>query len=186
LTGEQIGAGDAIAANLADFYVESAKLGALGHALSSPAAGPSTGAVSAAIERFVAPAPASTLPPHRPLIDRTFAFDEVGAIVTAIDAEKDEFAVRVRQTLLSKSPTSLKVTLRLLRLGGESADLKTCLEREFAATAAVSKTRDFYEGARAAVIDKDRNPRWSPRDLASVDEGIIAAFFAPCERPLFS
>jgi enoyl-CoA hydratase len=100
----------------------------------------------------------------------------VEAIITALDAGKDEFAVRVRQTLLSKSPTSLKVTLRLLRLGGESADLKTCLEREFTATAAVSKTRDFYEGVRAAVIDNDRNPRWSPRDLASVDENIVAAF----------
>jgi enoyl-CoA hydratase len=186
LTGEQIGAGEAIAANLADFYVESANLGALGDALSSLAAGLSTEAVSAAIERFAAPAPASALAPHRALVDQTFAFDQVKAIVTALDAGKDKFAVRVRQTLLSKSPTSLEVTLMLLRLGGESADLKARPEREFAATAAVLKTWDFYEGVRTAVIDKDRNPHWSPRDLASVDEDIVAAFFAPCERPLFS
>jgi len=37
---------------------------------------------------------------------------------------------------------------------------------------------DFREGVRAAVIDKDRNPRWSPSRLEDVTSEIVAPYFA--------
>ena len=89
-------------------------------------------------------------------------------------------------TLSTKSPRSLHVTLRLLRLGRRATRLEDCLEREFAATDAVLANPDFYEGVRAAVIDKDRNPRWQPATLDAVSEADIAAFFPSEHERLFS
>jgi len=37
---------------------------------------------------------------------------------------------------------------------------------------------DFVEGIRAAVVDKDRNPRWDPTDLASIDRATVARYLA--------
>ena len=71
-------------------------------------------------------------------------------------------------------------------LTAKSARLESCLEREFAATAAVLRSQDFYEGVRAAVIDKDRNPQWHPGRLGDVTETQVAAFFQPSAHPLFS
>ena len=37
---------------------------------------------------------------------------------------------------------------------------------------------DFYEGVRAALIDKDGNPSWSPKTQEEVDEAAIEKYFA--------
>jgi enoyl-CoA hydratase len=73
----------------------------------------------------------------------------------------------------------------MLREARRSPDLQTCLEREFAGTAQVVRTADFYEGIRAAIIDKDRNPKWSPARLEDVPPESVDAFFAPHAQPLF-
>jgi len=43
---------------------------------------------------------------------------------------------------------------------------------------------DFYEGVRAALIDKDQKPRWRPSNLQDVSEQEIARYFAPFEGEL--
>ena len=90
----------------------------------------------------------------------------------------------VLSVLSVKSPLSLSVTLRLLRLGRQTARLEDCLEREFAATAAVLRSHDFYEGVRAAVIDKDRSPSWYPVRAEDVWPEDIDHFFAPLTHEL--
>jgi enoyl-CoA hydratase len=119
------------------------------------------------------------------IIGRAFRHSTVEAILAALGAEDNEFARATHALLLSKSPTSLRVTLALLRAGRESPNLQACLAREFAATPAVLASHDFYEGVRAAVIDKDRNPRWSPATLDAVEESAVAGFFAPHPHPLY-
>lgn len=185
LTGSEIGAADAIHAGLADYSVASEDLGALVMALGRLSPGDGDAAVAAKIRGFSRPAEGGMLAKNRALIDRTFRFDEVGDILAALEAETSEFAARTRETLLRRSPTSLKLTLRLLRLGRGSSSLMECLEREFAAATAVLRGHDFYEGVRAALIDKDRNPKWCPATLDAVGAADVERYLAPGESPLF-
>lgn len=186
LTGESIGAADAIAAGLADVFVPSGELAALADALSALPAGSAPDQVGETLQRFSQPALPAALAANRPAIDRLFAFDSVEAIVAALQAEPGEFAQKTLDTLLSRSPTSLKLALRLLRLGRASSSLEECLERELGACARILSTPDFYEGIRAAVIDKDRNPKWSPGSLADVTDGMVDAYLEPPSPPLFA
>ena len=131
-----------------------------------------------AIERE--PAPLAAL---RPAIDRCFADDTIEAILAALAAEADGggafsgWAAQTRAGLLAKSPTSLKVTLRQLQIGADY-DLDQALILEYRLTQHMMAGHDFYEGVRAALIDKDQKPRWHPATLAEIDEAMIVAYFA--------
>ena len=46
------------------------------------------------------------------------------------------------------------------------------------------RTHDLVEGIRAQVVDKDRNPKWSPASLAAVNGADLEAFFAPVDDDL--
>lgn len=185
LTGEQIGASDAIYAGLADVFVPPANLPDLINALETLPAPAGNDKVRKTIERFAQPAAPAPLQERRGEIDRTFASDTIEAILAALAQSDTEFATKTRATLLSKSPTSLKLTLRLLRLGRESASLEECLEREFVADCKIMGGHDFYEGVRAAVIDKDRNPRWSPDRLDQISDNDIEAYLSAVPEPVF-
>ena len=189
LTGAPMAAADACFAGFADALVPTAALPGLIEALA--ALPPETGedvehaAVRAAIDAHAeAPGPAP-LAEARAVIDRCFAHARVDDILAALASDDAPFAERTRATLLEKSPSSLVLTLRLLRLGGAARTLEDCLEREFHASLALLAEGDFREGIRAAVIDKDKAPRWSPATLDAVDPGRIEGWLAPRAAPVF-
>jgi enoyl-CoA hydratase len=127
------------------------------------------------------PAPLATL---QPAIDRCFARDSVEAILGALAVESAdggagaEWAEETRASLLTKSFTSLKITLRQLAIGRDY-DLDAALALEYRLTQHLMAGPDFYEGVRAMLIDRDRNPQWRPATLAEVTESMIDAYFAP-------
>ena len=104
---------------------------------------------------------------RRTAIDRCFAAETVEAILDALAREAasggpdGEWAAETRAGLLTKSPTSLKVTLRQL-IVGRGYDLEQALALEYRLTTHFMAGHDFYEGVRAVVVDKDQNPRWRP------------------------
>ena len=173
LTGAVIGAADGIAAGLADAMVPAAAIPAL---LADLAAGHMPGAAIAA--HTADPGP-SRLIAHAGLIETAFAGDSMAQIMAALRADGSDFATETLAALARNSPTSLVLALHLLRAGAGSPDLETCLDREFAANALILKGHDFYEGIRAAVIDKDRNPNWQPAKLAAVDARAQIAGLVP-------
>jgi enoyl-CoA hydratase len=185
LTGESFGGADAIYVGLADHFVESANIPALIEALAELPASADIEAVRSVVEGFsIAVTP--PLAAHRTDIDLAFAFDTVEEIFAALArSAATEFAQASLAVLARKSPTSMKVTLRLLRLGRHSKSLEECLQREFDASHAVMKSAEFYEGVRAAVVDKDRNPKWNPATLREVSEALVASYFVHEGAPLF-
>ena len=72
----------------------------------------------------------------------------------------------------------MKLTLEQLRRGGE-LDFDACMTMEYRLSQACMAGEDFYEGIRALLVDKDKNPTWNPASLAEVDDAEIEAMFAP-------
>jgi enoyl-CoA hydratase len=179
LTGTAMTGADAVYAGLADTVVASNRLPALREALTQARDRATSDDVRAIIDRFATPNAVAPIATQQPLIDALFGQDGVEEIVTALAHHSSEFAQASLQTMLGNSPTGLKLTLKLLRLARQSASLEECLTREYRAALQIFVSHDFPEGIRAAVIDKDRNPRWSPARIEDVTPQIIAQYFMP-------
>jgi enoyl-CoA hydratase len=184
LTGLAVGAADAIYTGLADLNIASFRLPDVLETLAALPGASTSADVEAALRNLSSDPGESRLRTHAAMIDRAFAFNGVEEILEALAREDGEFAAEARRTMLARSPTSLKLTLRLLREGRQSRTLAECLSREIGACRQILETPDFYEGIRAAVIDKDRNPQWRPARLEEVDAETIDRFFVPAEPPL--
>ncbi|MFE7384627.1 enoyl-CoA hydratase/isomerase family protein [Streptomyces zhihengii] len=176
LTGEAVGAGDALMLGLADHFVPSDRLPAFAAALAS-------GEVGAAVRRFAEPAPGAPLAGAREWIDRCYAAGTVEEIVERLRACGEPEAKETARTLLERSPTALKVTLEAVRRARALGALEPVLEQEFRVSCAALSSPDLVEGVRARVIDKDRAPRWSPASLAEVSLAEVERHFAPLDGP---
>jgi enoyl-CoA hydratase len=175
LTGARVGAGDALAAGLANAFVPSARFDALAEALGG------TGDTDAIVARFAADPPAPALARHRALIDDCFGAPDVAAVLARLDAASasgDAFAQATAATLRKHSPTSLAIAFRQTRPeAGRSVE--EALRLEYRVVSRVLRAPDFYEGVRAAIIERGAAPRWRPARLEDVDPAVIDACFAP-------
>jgi enoyl-CoA hydratase len=179
LTGQIANGSDAVYAGLADAQIASGDWPALREALTRLPPGSDHAATIALINRFAVAGAPGPIAKQRALIDRTFAFDSIEEIVAALEQDSSEFAKATLASLHEKSPRGLKVTLKLLRLARSSRSLEECLVREYRAALEVFASDDFVEGVRAAIIDKDRNPKWSPARIEDVTPEIVARYLAP-------
>lgn len=184
LTGRDIAAADAIHARLADSFVASDRLETLIAGLAALPPSAARADVDAVIAAVSTAAAATPLQGQLGLIDRCFAFDTIEEILAALQADGSGFASETLALLNSRSALSMKLTLDLLRAARNSASLNECLEREYSATLSMLANDDFYEGVRAAVIDKDRNPKWSV-GLADITPDMLARFARKDHPPLF-
>jgi enoyl-CoA hydratase/carnithine racemase len=178
LTGQTMNGPDAIFARFADAVVPSGKLPALRAALTSVRPGATSAEVDAIIAGFATGESAGPVAARQASIDRWFAHDRMEDILTELRRDDSELAQSTLNALNEKSSRGMVVTLKLLRLGRGSASLEDCLVREYRAALEVFRSDDFREGVRAAVIDKDRNPRWSPPRVQDVTPEMLAPYFA--------
>ncbi|GAA4475086.1 enoyl-CoA hydratase/isomerase family protein [Rhodococcus olei] len=172
LTTGRMNAGDAIALGFADHFVPSESLGGFVAALES-------GSVADALAQFERPAPESPLLAQRSWIDAAYSADTVEEIVARLQAAGIPEAAKAAEQVLAKSPVAQKVALRSLRHARTLGSLEEVLNEEFRVSVAALSSHDLVEGIRAQVVDKDRNPAWSPATLADVTEGDVDRYFQP-------
>jgi len=173
LTGARLDAADAILAGFADVYIPSETVPALIDALVDEPD-------SRVIEAHAAPAPpAGKLAAHRDVIDALFARPTLEAITASVAPEADgEWAGRVHQALGKGCPLSMQATLRMVRAARGMTSLEEALAIEYRFTWRSLEEGDFMEGIRAAVIDKDRAPRWAKPAISDVSEADVDAMLA--------
>ncbi|MBX3575602.1 MAG: enoyl-CoA hydratase/isomerase family protein [Rhizobiaceae bacterium] len=174
LTGTRIRRGDACWAGLATHCIDAAGLPAVLDGVAE------TGDVASVLKAASSPAPAETDEAALHSIQHHFAVDDVGALVAGLEqaSAADELARTALAALRSRSPTSLHVTARMLS-AGSMLSLDECLELEFRIVNRMLAGHDFYEGIRAAIIDKDGTPRWRPATIEAVDSSDIERYFEP-------
>lgn len=178
LTGQTMNGPDAIHAKFADAVVPAAKWPELREALTKVREGAIAADVTKLVTGFGTGETAGPVAAKEPIIDALFGFDRMEDIFAALKRDGSEFALATLKTLNEKSPRGMVVTLKLLRLARTASSLEQCLVREYRAALEVFRSDDFREGVRAAVIDKDRNPSWSPPRIEDVTDEMLAPYLA--------
>jgi enoyl-CoA hydratase len=184
LTGARLAAADSLYCGLATHYVASDDLARVQSALEQESWKDDHGVdVTTLLDRMAGDPGPPPLARHREAIDRCFAGDTVEQILSRLATEKTVWAGETMAVLRRKSPTSLKVTLRQLRLGAGLSDFAAAMRMEYRMALHTVAERDFYEGVRAAVIDKDQAPQWQPAALAEVSEEAVGRYFTRTNEP---
>ncbi|PKS09799.1 hypothetical protein jhhlp_004421 [Lomentospora prolificans] len=117
----------------------------------------------------------------RQAIDRCFSHSTIEEIIKALEAEEGatkEWATRTLETLHKRSPTSVHVTLRQMRVGGKWSIAET-FRREHAIASQFMRHPDFTEGVTALLVRKTA-PQWQPATLEKLTESgenVTAPFF---------
>ncbi|MCD7462967.1 3-hydroxyisobutyryl-CoA hydrolase 1 [Datura stramonium] len=184
LTGSRLDGAEMLACGLATHFVSSEKLPLLEQALvkvntSDP------DAISAIISRFShIPNLKEESPYHKmKIINRCFSRRTIEEVISALESEaldkKDDWISSTIQSLKKASPTSLKISLRLIREGRRQG-VGSCLVLEYRMACHVLKgefSKDILEGCRAMLIDKNRNPKWEPSRLELISEEDVDRYF---------
>lgn len=176
LTGARLKAAECLELGVATHFVESARLDDLKAALAAQPGDP-----AGVIARFASDPGPSKIAAHRADIDRLFAADTVEGVFAALEADGSEWAEAQLATLKTKSPQSMKVSLRQLLIGARLSSFAENMAMEYRLGGRVVRTHDFQEGVRAVVIDKDNAPQWSPAELSGVTDAFVDSLFAPLD-----
>ena len=188
LTGARLGPADCCHAGITTHYVPRDRLTEFKAELAaSMAVGSDTGAARSAVDAVLGRFAEEPAPPpvavHLERINACFGKGSVEAVLDALNAEGAEWAGKAAAAMAGKSPTSLKVAFEQYRRG-RSLGLDAALELEYGMSQVFMRKRDFFEGVRALIVDKDNTPRWMPPSLADVDADMVAEYFGAAEPGL--
>lgn len=180
LTGAPFSGSDAIAMGFADHYMPRSELGAFTKAVTED------GIESALAAHAVEPPP-SELVAQRDWIDDCYAGDTVEDILDRLRALRGSDASPAQDAadlIASRSPIAVSVALAAVRRAAKLDTLEDVLIQDYRVSSASARSHDLVEGIRALIIDKDRNPKWSPATLAEVTAADVDAYFAPVDDDL--
>lgn len=177
LTGAPFSGADAIAMGFADHFVPHDDLEAFIAAVEADG-------VDRAVSAFAQQPPPSALLAQRDWIDECYAGATVADIVDALRRRGEGPAGDAADLIASRSPLALSVALEAVRRAASLTTLEDVLRQEFRTSCAALRSHDLVEGIRAQLIDKDRNPQWSPASFDAVTAADVDAYFAPADPDL--
>jgi enoyl-CoA hydratase len=175
LTGNPVNSSDMLYCRQADYYVPSSQLGRLAAEIKED------GDIEKTLQRFSVKAEETgDIEKHQTLIDKHFSHDRVEAILQSLEHSDNSWCLKTAKTIKSRAPVSLKLSLAHI-IKAQDRDFDQTMEHDFAIVQHFLRGHDFYEGIRAAVIDKDRQPQWQPAQLSDISEQYIEIFFTAPE-----
>lgn len=178
LTGERVKAADAVALGIATHYVPSERGDAVLDALvEADWSDEPKATADLVLSGLAEEAGETSLAVHQREIDSACGGARVEDIVAAM-AGGSAFLRDCVARLDGFSPTSMKLALAQVRKGAD-LDFDSNMIMEYRLSQACMAGHDFYEGIRALLVDKDKDPKWQPASLEEVSDAEIEAMFAP-------
>jgi enoyl-CoA hydratase/carnithine racemase len=121
----------------------------------------------------------STLEALQPEIDRHFCGETLTDIVKNLRSEDTEFTTSALKALGRNAPLAMACTVQIVRRLRSASSIRQALEMEYRYTYRSMAQGDFIEGIRAAIIDKDRNPKWAHLAPDSVPDIDVVTMIKP-------
>ena len=117
---------------------------------------------------------------HRHALHTVAAGFELEPLIDTVAADAgDDWAMKERDTLGTKSPQTCKVALRQLAESAALTDFADNMRMEYRIASRVLTRPDFAEGVRAVIVDKTNDPKWDPATPEGVTEDLLDVIFAP-------
>lgn len=158
ITAARMGPEDAIYAGFADSYIPQAIWLDVISELEQ------TGNVDCLTPHY-ADAPEGVLKSQSDQIEALFAGESFDDIKRVLKDDGSDFAQAALKQVSRNAPLSMACTVEMIhRLRGPSLTMEKALDLEYRFTARAMEHGDFLEGIRAAIIDKDRTPKWQFAD----------------------
>lgn len=179
LTGTHVSGADAVYAGMADVLISDEHIEELIQRLQHIEAPEHVDPILAEYHES-APSP---LEAEAHWIDTAFGADTVEEILAEVETVADqgnEAAQKALKALQRNSPTGMKVALEAIRRA-KNLTLAETLAQDLRTTMNAVAGTELAEGIRAQLIDKDRNPQWSPARLEEVTDEIVQGFFEPVD-----
>ncbi len=132
--------------------------------------------IDTVVEKYHAPVGVGPLRRREEQINAMFNADSVQSIIANLTKDDDQWSHETAATLAEKSPTSLVVTLKAIR-NATIFKLDATLNMEYRLSQAFMNGYDFFEGVRALLVDKDKQPKWSPESLDAAAQGYADSYF---------
>ena len=152
-TGKRMSAGDAIYSGFADYYIPQAAWPALIERLEE------TGDWTE-VDRASRPAPGSLVASNAHEVNEHFAGETLRDILNSLDGSKSDWALETLKILNRNAPLSMACTIEMIHRARARDLIDEALKTEYRFAHRIAAQGDFQEGIRAAIIDKDRSPRW--------------------------
>lgn len=175
LTGARLGAADAIYAGLADGFVHSSELASVRQGLID------TGDPAAVLAEFWDVPGEGSLSGLRQWIDALFGYPTLAETMERLESDDGELSSRTARALRRACPISLACAFEIIRAARQAGRIEDALAMEYRFASRCMEHGNFLEGVRAAIIDKDRSPRWEPPRLENVTPEAVARMLSPAE-----
>lgn len=178
LTGARLSPADAVYAGVGDCLIGSENEEALIDTLTgADLSGDAFAAVGRVLNGLSQEPAASKLAEQRSAIDEAFGIATLDEVIARLETAKSDWAAKTLATMRAKSPTSMRIAFRQLR-EGRQLTFNDCMRMEYRIANGCIRGKDFYEGVRAVVIDKDQKPVWQPATLAEVTDADVESYFS--------
>lgn len=163
LTGDRMDAGDALHAGFGSHFISETAWPALKEALID------TGDCTL-VDKAAQPAPGSRLAGWAGMIDTCFGGDRLADIYAALEGDASDAAQHALDLMARKAPLSMAAAIMIVHRVRAQPDIRHALEQEYRFSHRASEHGDFLEGIRAAIIDKDRQPKWKHAGWREADD----------------